>query len=157
MKYIQLLILLFITTLFTLNAQEILSPNKNIKVVLQSKKTFGNLSSGQLFFKILYKNGSKYVEVLPDSPLGLSRADQRFTDNLKLIGETKAVALHDKYEMICGKRKICENFGTEKVFRYTNSTNQSLNIVFRAYNNGVAFRYIFPNHSDSLFNIINES
>ncbi|MDD5184974.1 MAG: glycoside hydrolase family 97 protein [Paludibacter sp.] len=157
MKHIQFLILLFITTLFTLNAQEILSPNKNIKVVLQSKKTFGNLSSGQIFFKILYKNGSKYVEVLPDSPLGLSRADQQFTDNLKLIGESKAVAIHDKYEMICGKRKICENFGTEKVFCYTNSTNQSLNIVFRAYNNGVAFRYIFPNHSDSLFNIINES
>jgi hypothetical protein len=59
--------------------------------------------------------------------------------------------------MICGKRKLCENFGTEKVLNYKNSNNQPLNIVFIVYNNGVAFRYIFPNRSDSAVNIISEA
>jgi hypothetical protein len=59
--------------------------------------------------------------------------------------------------MICGKKKTCENFGTEKVLSYTNSANQPVNIIFRAYNNGVAFRYVFPDHSDSLVNIISEA
>jgi Glycoside hydrolase 97/Glycosyl-hydrolase 97 N-terminal/Glycosyl-hydrolase 97 C-terminal, oligomerisation len=157
MKHIYLSFLLLFSTLFTINAQEILSPNKNIKVILVLKKSSDKASSGQVFFKILHKKGSKYVQVLPNSPLGISRADQQFADNLKFIGVSKAVAIHDKYEMICGKRKMCENFGREKVFSYTNSTNQPLNIVFRAYNNGVAFRYIFPNHSDSLFNVISEA
>ena len=129
MKHIYLSFLVLFSTLFTINAQEILSPNKNIKVLLASKKTTEKSSSGQVFFKILYKKGSDYIEVLPNSPLGISRADQRFADNLKFIGESKVVAIHDKYEMICGKRKMCENFDTEKVFSYTNSTNQPLNIV----------------------------
>ena len=157
MKSIYLLILIFISTSFTVNAQEIFSPNKNIKVILVSKKKPDKSFSELVYFKILYKKDLKYVEVLQDSPLGISRVDQHFTDNLKFIGESKVVAIHDKYEMICGKRKICENFGNEKVFNYTNSTNQPLNIVFRVYNNGVAFRYIFPNHSDSLVNIIKET
>ncbi len=59
--------------------------------------------------------------------------------------------------MITGKRKNCENFGTEKIFSYKNSNSQPLDIVFRVYNDGVAFRYDFPNQSDSLVNITSEA
>lgn len=157
MKNIYLLILLYLSTSFAVNAQEVLSPNKNIKVILASKKTMDKSSFGQVYFKILFKNGSEYVEVLPNSPLGILRSDQRFDDNLNFIGASKAVAIHDKYEMICGKQKTCENFGTEKVFSYINTAHQPLSIVFRVYDNGVAFRYVFPNHSDSLVNITSEA
>jgi len=157
MKRIHLLILLISSISFISNAQEIVSPNKNIKVIVLSKRTADCSTSGPLCFKVLFKKGSKYIEVLPQSQLGISRTDQQFTDHLKLTAESKAVSIHDKYEMICGKRKICENIGTEKIFSYTNSANEPVNIVFRAYNNGVAFRYIFPNRSDSLVNIISEA
>ena len=105
----------------------------------------------------MYKDDSKYVEVLPNSPLGISRKDQQFVDSLSLMKESKAREIHDKYLMITGKRKTCENFGTEKVFSYKNSNDQLLDIVFRLYNDGVAFRYEFPNHSDSLVNITSEA
>ena len=157
MKHIYLLISLFISTSFAIKAQEVLSPNKNIKVELDSKKTSDKISINQLYFRILYKKNSEYVEALPSSPLGIIRTDQRFTDNLKFVGESQAIEIHDKYEMICGKRKSCQNFATEKVFHYVNSNNQPLTIVFRAYNDGVAFRYEFTNKSDSLFNISDEA
>jgi hypothetical protein len=153
-KTIVNILVCFFLILHTLNAQEIISPDNNIKVILSMKKTSDNQSFGQVNFKVLYKRNSEYVEVLPNSPLGIIRKDQQFVDNLSLVKESKAIAIHDKYEMICGKRKLCENFGTEKAFSYRNSNNQPLNIVFIVYNNGVAFRYIFPNRSDSAVNII---
>jgi len=157
MKHLHLLIALFFSTSLATNAQEVLSPNKNIKVILTSKKTTDKASFGQVYFKVQYKMDAKCVEALPNSPLGILRTDNKFTNSLKFVGMSKLVEIHDKYEMICGKRKLCENFGSERVFHYINSSNQPLDIVFRAYNNGVTFRYIFPNHSDSLVNIIDEA
>ena len=157
MKRLSILLSFILLCSSPLLAQEVLSPNKNIKVILVTKKASNQMSFGQVYFRILYKEGSSYGEVLPSSPLGISRTDQRFVDSLSFIGESKATDIHDKYEMICGKRNLCENFGTEKVFSYKNSNNQPLDIVFRVYNDGVAFRYVFPDHSDSFFNITNEA
>ena len=137
-------------------AQQILSPNKKIKVVVEMQRA-GQGGSGQVQFKVLYKKGSAYIEVLPSSPLGISREDQQFVSNLRLIGEGKSVAVHDKYEMLTGKRQFCENFGTEKTFSYKNLSDQPLDITFKVYNDGVAFRYSFPNRKDSSFSIIDET
>ncbi len=155
-KYIYLIFGVFMAA-FTINAQEIVSPNKNIKVIVVSKKESDEKSFGQVYFKVLYKNKSEYIEIMPNSPLGILRDDQQFTDNLKLVSESKAKEVNQKYEMICGKQKLCDNLGTEKVFKYVNSDNEPLNIVFRVYNDGVAFRYEFTNKSNSLVNIIDES
>ena len=137
-------------------AQEVLSPNKKIKVVVEMQSS-GQKGLGQVYFKVLYKSKGTYVEVLPASPLGILRADQQFVSNLKFIGGGKPVAVHDKYEMLIGKRRRCENFGTEKTLSYQNSTKQPLNIIFRVYNDGVAFRYAFPNQSDSSLSITDEA
>lgn len=157
MKFIYLSLYLFISSVFTINAQEILSPNKKIKVIIASKKATDDSSYGQVHFKILYKNKLEYIEVMPNSPMGILREDQQFTDNLKLVNESKTKQISQKYEMICGKQKMCNNFGTEKVFKYVNSNNQPLNIAFRVYNDGVAFRYEFTNKTNSLINIVDES
>lgn len=156
MKYIYLTFCLFISTAFTLNAQEIVSPNKNIKVIV-SKKESDEKSFGQVYFKILYKKKLEYIEIMPSSPMGILRDDQQFASNLKLVSESKAKDVNQKYEMISGKQKWCDNFGTEKVFKYVNSNNEPLNIVFRVYNDGVAFRYEFTNKTDSLVNIVDET
>lgn len=137
-------------------AQEVLSPNKKIKVVVEMRSA-SREGLGRAYFKVLYKSNGAYVEVQPASPLGIIRADQGFVSNLKFVGESKPVAIHDKYEMLIGKRRDCENFGTEKTFSYQNSSKQPLNITFRAYNDGVTFRYAFPNQSDSSVSITDEA
>ncbi|UUF12509.1 MULTISPECIES: glycoside hydrolase family 97 protein [Flavobacterium] len=145
--------LFFILSSFIINAQEIISPNGKIKVILNlyDKNALHHLS-----FKALYKIENKFTEVLPDSKLGINRADEQFTDNLNFVAESKPVSIHDKYKMVCGKRQLCENLGTEKTFHFQNSNQQPMNIVFRVYNDGVAFRYVFPNHLESQVAIINE-
>ena len=80
-RYIVFVFSVFVLNIYTLNAQEILSPNKIIKVILVTKKISDNNTSEQVFFRIMYKKDSGYVEVLPNSPLGISREDQQFVDN----------------------------------------------------------------------------
>lgn len=137
-------------------AQQVFSPNKKIQVIVEIQPS-GKEGLGQPYFKVLCKSNGAYVEVLPASPLGILREDQQFVSDLKLIGETKPVAVHDKYEMLTGKRKLCENFGTEKTFNYQNASKQPLDITFRVYNNGVAFRYKFPNTSGRGLSITDEA
>lgn len=136
-----------------LRAQELISPNGKIKVVVSSP----DKNSGEIHFTTFYKMNKDFIEVLPASPLGISRGDEQFVKDLQLIKESKSVAIHDRYEMICGKRKICENAGIEKTFSFQNVHHQPFNIVFRAYNDGIAFRYEFPNHATEQKNIIDEA
>ena len=84
---------------FVIDAQQITSPNKNIKVVISTPKASNNNREGAVYFKILYKKGSDYIEVMPDSRLGILRKDQSFTDAISLCGESKETAVNDKYEM----------------------------------------------------------
>jgi hypothetical protein len=140
-----------------LDAQEIASPNKLIKVVITTQKAGVNKHGYPVNFKVLYKKGSGYMEVLANSPLGIARKDQSFSDDLRLVATSGIREVHDTYEMICGKRRHCENVGREKTFSFRNANEQPVDLVFRVYNDGVTFRYIFPNHSDSTVNIIGET
>jgi len=90
----------------------------------------GQNGEGQAYFKMLYKKGTSYAEALSASPLGIQRTDQQFVSNLKCMGESKPVLVHDKYEMLTGKRKACENFGIEKVFHFQNSSTQPFGYRF---------------------------
>lgn len=146
-----ILIFSFLLNSFFLTAQELVSPNEKIKVELKTTK--GKID--RVYFKISYKNKQGYTEVLPESNLGILQDHERF-DSLVFTGESKIVKIHDDYKMICGKRTHCENFGQEKKFSFKNKNNQKLDIVFRAYNNGVAFQYVFPNQSEKKINITEE-
>ena len=155
MKRLSILIAIILFSTFNIYAGELLSPDKNIKIVLTADIKKNGENNGKVFFKIQYKEKDGYVDVLPNSALGIVRKDEQF-EVLTLTGESKEIKIHDKYTMITGKRKLCENYGTEKTFSFKNSNNQPLNIVFRAYNNGVTFRYNFPNQSDTV-NITDET
>ncbi|MBN1781649.1 glycoside hydrolase family 97 catalytic domain-containing protein [bacterium] len=157
MKYLYASIVFCILSCIALKARVIISPNEYIKVELTHKKSSGDTRYGQVWFKIFYKQGPEYVEVLHGSRLGIFRQDQQFVDDLNLIRESKTKKIQDKYRMISGKRKHCENFGIEQVFSYSNSNGRPLDIVFRVYDDGVAFRYVFPDHSDETVNIVGEA
>ncbi|UCH15426.1 MAG: glycoside hydrolase family 97 catalytic domain-containing protein, partial [Bacteroidales bacterium] len=53
----------------------------------------------------------------------------------------------DQYTAISGKRKECSNTANEMVLSFENPSKAKLNIILRAYNNGVTFRYEFPENT----------
>lgn len=152
MKKIIVCAVFFLPTI-GLAAQEIISPNGKVKVVVDFPKN----DFGQVFFTSFYKIDNGFTEVLHASKLGIIRSDEEFVNDLQFIKESKPIAIHDQYEMITGKRRLCENFAVQKIFSFQNSHHQLLNIIFRVYNDGVAFRYEFPGVPGSQKNIIDEA
>ncbi len=95
-------------------------------------------------------------EILPFSPLGLSGKDQTFSDNLLLTGMSDILPVHEQYEMIRGKRRLCENFGHERTLFFKNTEGRNMNMIFRVYDDGLAFRYVFPDDQTDTLQITEE-
>jgi len=120
------------------------SPNQKINVALfcEEGKTVGNWH-----LQINYANKGKVSEVIPAINLGLSRSDQDFSTELKFLKTGKLVLINEQYTAIHGKRSQCSNSANEVVISFENPSNAKLNLIIRAYNDGVAFRYEFPEKS----------
>jgi len=117
------------------------SPNQKISVGLFCQQ---NGDVGEWYINASYNNAGKPGEVIPRIDLGLSRSDQDFAKELKFLKAGKPVVVNDQYTVLHGKRSVCSNTANEVVFSFENTGKAKLNIIVRAYNDGIAFRYEFP-------------
>jgi alpha-glucosidase len=84
------------------------------------------------------------VEVLGASPLGIRRSDQTFIDGLKFVSAGATRAIDERYTMPHGKRRLHRVRGRERTITVANASGARLQVVLRAHDDGVAFRYRFP-------------
>jgi alpha-glucosidase len=117
------------------------SPNKKINIGLFCGQ---NETVGSWHFQVNYANNGNVSEVIPFVNLGLSRSDQDFSNELKFLKAGKPLLVNEKYTAIHGKRSQCSNSANEVVVSFENPSKAKLNIIIRAYNDGIAFRYEFP-------------
>lgn len=82
--------------------------------------------------------------VVEDSPLGIRRADQAFVDGLKLVNAAAPAMIDEHYTMPHGKRREHHVRGRERTLAFANAAGARLDIVLRSHNDGVAWRYRFP-------------
>lgn len=111
------------------------SPNGKISVGIDSRK-----ENGEWFLGVKYKEQT----VIPEISLGLVRSDQSFGASLKFVGADAPKRIEEKYAAIHGKRSECTNSANEVVMHFENPDKSKLDVIVRAYNDGVAFRYAFP-------------
>ncbi len=81
---------------------------------------------------------------LPLSPLGITRADQDFNQGLVFDSASAPRAIDESYAMVLGKRSQCRNRAQERILSFHNAAGARLQVVLRAYAEGIAFRYVFP-------------
>lgn len=93
-------------------------------------------------FSVVSKNGDAEREVLNIAGLGMSLAND--TDSFALVSCSRIMKVTDDYEMLSGKRSRCHNEACERVYSFDNGAGLRLDLVMRAYNDGIAFRYHFP-------------
>ena len=134
------LILLSSATVFSQKIT-VVSPNQKISIGLYNIQ---NANTGDWYLKVSYLNNRKVCEVMPQINLGLSRADQSFSTELKYIKADKSTLIKEQYTALHGKRSQCSNSANETTVMFENSGKAKLNLIIRAYNDGVAFRYEFP-------------
>lgn len=94
--------------------------------------------------KVSFNNNGKTTEVIPAIDLGLLRSDQDFSKELKFVKAGKPLLINEQYTAVHGKRSICSNSANETVIVFENRQKNKMNVIIRAYNDGVAFRYEFP-------------
>jgi alpha-glucosidase len=122
------------------------SPNQKISLALFSAQ---NTDVGQWYLKASYNDSGRTSEAIPRIDLGLLRSDQDFSKDLKFLKAGKSLLINEKYTALHGKKSTCSNSANEVVVSFENPSKAKLNIIIRAYNDGVAFRYEFPEKQGS--------
>lgn len=124
----------------------IFSPNKKVKVDLLNPQ---RPNDGGWYLKVSYLQGQRTTEVIPRIDLGLARSDQDFQKDLRFLRTSKVKSIREEYPAPHGKRSRRENFGNEVILSLEGRDGAKLNIIVRAYDDGVAFRYEFPENQGS--------
>ena len=145
-KLLVLSVSVFISSLLFGQRVFVQSPNQKTIVELFSEKSN---AIGEWYLKSSYNNNGKITEAIPRIHLGLSRSDQDFSKDLKFLKAGKPVLINEQYTALHGKRSVCKNAANEIVVSFENPSKAKLNIVIRAYNDGIAFRYEFPEKQGS--------
>jgi hypothetical protein len=133
----KLLILLFATILFNASAlaqeYQVLSPDGNLKVEF-------SLHDGKPSYSLSFGNEKPII----NSQLGVL-LDNPFLEDLKIIG-SNTIEINEDYEMLWWKNREIVNHCNELTIhlKETSENPKKLDIIFRAYNDGMALRYGFP-------------
>jgi alpha-glucosidase len=146
-KFIMILFLVFKSIdLMAMDKFEIKSPDSKITVnvwlTLNGEPVYSVIHSGKT--------------ILRNSKLGIVRSDEDFTARLKIDSVSKADFVFDKYTLLHGKRMKCSYEASKRIFYLSNSNKKILEIIFQISNDGVAFRYHFPEQSDQIKKIYKE-
>ncbi len=124
----------------------VVSPNQKIIISLHNQQ---NMDSGEWYLKVAYANNGRTSEAIPQIHLGLTRSDQDFAKDLRFVKKGKSTSILERYSVLHGKRAECSNSANEVVVSFENGQKAKLNLILRAYDDGVAFRYEFPEKDGS--------
>jgi alpha-glucosidase len=94
--------------------------------------------------------------VLQESRLGLIRTDADFSHGLRFLSGSPVVTVRDRYEILTAKRRLNDYRATRKVFHLQTATGNRMDIIFQLSDDGVAFRYFFPERSSKTYGLTEE-
>ena len=124
-------------------ALAVTSPNGNLTISLKLEaKPQPYMSGERLYYRVDYRG----TPVLVDSPLGLDLAGAEALDHdLEVVG-TSGRSNDSTWENAFGALRTVPDVFNELVIslREKNDPHRRLDVVLRAYDGGVAFRYVLP-------------
>ena len=85
------------------------------------------------------------------------REDEDFSKNLKVIKASAPSVVRDSYTMVNAKKRNITYVATQRTIETQTASGKKMNIVFRVSNDGVAFRYEFPEKSTDVKKISAEA
>ncbi|HPS03278.1 MAG TPA: glycoside hydrolase family 97 catalytic domain-containing protein [Candidatus Sumerlaeota bacterium] len=139
---------------------ELASPDGQVtlSVSLQARNEPGYpADKSRLYYKIDHGQGETRVEALPWSPLGVVRDKEDLTDGLVFDSKSDRLTFDEKYTIPHGKRSQYQNRGAKQSVTFRNAKGAKLEIQMRAYEDGAAFRYRFPESSNTTHTLTSEA
>jgi hypothetical protein len=145
MKYLFSIFLVFAAGL--LHAQNVQSPSNKIAV------NFKLLPSGQPSYSVNY-NGKP---VILESTLGIKLKEKPALDVNFEIVSSKVTAFNESWKPVLGERaNILNQYNELTISLKQKETNVKMNVIFKVYNEGVAFRYDFPKQESLNYFIVSD-
>ncbi|MGY3055399.1 alpha-glucosidase [Pedobacter sp. UYEF25] len=126
---------------FSVQAQkkiELKSPDGNLIYTFQ-------LNAKTPWYKVVYKG----IPLIENSPLGFSfEATGEFGKNLT-VKKPRFSAVKESYDLVVGKTKTVQDDHRQVIIPLIeqNGAKRQINLIVRAFNDGIAFRYEFPEQS----------
>ena len=138
-KTLFLIVLVFSYSCSIKNKKGIESPDKSINVQVSVS------DDGTAVYSV--RKSEKLI--IEESKLGLKREDADFTHNLKLLSISGTKKIEDTYTLNHGKQSTITYAANKSIYHFENSDGEKMDIIFQVSDDGVAFRYYFPEVSDS--------
>lgn len=130
-----------------LKAQTVQSPSKEITV------TFKLTAEGKPSYSVVYKN----KQVIKESTLGIALKETEALDAGFNIENTENKNINESWKPVLGEQSTIRNTYNQATFSLAQkNTGRKLNIVFKVYDEGVAFRYEFPKQEKLNYFIISD-
>ena len=128
-------------------AQEIQSPSKKINVL------FSLTSEGKPAYQVSYLN-QKIVE---ESVLGIALKDNIALDHGFTLLDQETTSVNESWQPVLGEQATIQNVYNQITFYLLQKeTNRKLNIIFRVYDEGVAFRYDIPKQAHLNYFVVSD-
>jgi glucan 1,4-alpha-glucosidase len=141
-------VILVLTAIFGASAQEFQSPNGNFKM------SFSLGNDGTPMYQLFFKN----KEVIKKSKLGLElQKDKKSLVNDFKVIDSKESTFNETWKTVWGEETQIQNHYNElAVTLKQNETDREIIIRFRLFNEGLGFRYEFPQQKNLIYFVIKE-
>jgi hypothetical protein len=117
----------------------------------------GYPAGARLYYSVSLGGPSTFTQVTPPAPLGITRADQAFVDGLIVDSASAPRVIDETYTMSTGKRLVVRNHAVERTLHLRGTGGGRLQLIVRAYDDGFAFRYVFPETNTETFTVTGEA
>ena len=140
--------ILVLTAIFGASAQEFQSPNGNFKM------SFSLGNDGTPMYQLFFKNR----EVIKKSKLGLElQKDKKSLVNDFKVIDSKESTFNETWKTVWGEETQIQNHYNELAITLKqNETDREIIIRFRLFNEGLGFRYEFPQQKNLIYFVIKE-
>jgi len=141
-------VFVMVFSIFGMNAQELKSPNGNFKMV------FALESDGTPTYQLFMKN----KEIIKKSKLGLElqKDKKSLLNDFKLVNEVRNT-FDETWKTVWGEETEIRNHYNELALTLKqNETERQVIIRFRLFNDGLGFRYEFPEQKNLTYFVVKE-
>ncbi len=141
-------VILVLTAIFGASAQEFQSPNGNFKM------SFSLGNDGTPMYQLFFKN----EEVIKKSKLGLELQKEKksLLNDFKVI-DSKQSTFNETWKTVWGEETQIQNHYNELAVKLKqNETDREIIVRFRLFNEGLGFRYEFPQQKNLIYFVIKE-
>ena len=126
-------------------ALRIISPDKNLEVLFWVSR------NGDAQYSV---SDRKHLVIKPSS-LGLETEKESFRE-LQLVTASSVQKVTDNYELYTGKKSFINYQANKLTIHLKNKNGKKLHIIFQVSNDGVAFRYYFPEKEPGIKTVTEE-